>query len=122
MGIGSALSVGTIVADRQVAFAQQALGAHDMEDDDLLAVVSIKDPARRLDDLPIAGPLQLARPAAALGMIFELLDMVEDAFDELSRRDRILESDIFRDRFQIAERRMRPDYFSHLPRRALAWA
>ncbi len=65
-------------AGREQGRAKQALRSHHMQDNDLLPVVAIEDPAGRLDNLAIAGSLQLLRAAAALWIVSQLVDMIEN--------------------------------------------
>lgn len=91
-----------------------------MEDEDPLSVVAVEDATRRLDDLPVSRPPQLGNAAAALRMPRQLFDVPDHATNQLRRRDAILERDVVRDRFEIRERWLGPDYFSHFARRTLA--
>jgi hypothetical protein len=74
-----------------------------VENPNPLAVGAIKDPARRLDNLPIAGTTELGRYGSALGVPFQLFDMFEDSLDETPRSLGVVESDIVRDRVQIGQ-------------------
>lgn len=93
-----------------------------MQDKNLAAVKTIENAARRLHDLAIAGLAEFLRPTAAVRVVGQLPDMVEDAFDQLGGRNRIFQGDVIGNGIQIRQRRLRPDYFSHLARRFLAWA
>ena len=88
------------------------------------SVEAVEDPARRLDDLPVtAAPAKLLWPASALRMVGKLADMLDDALHEQTGRCRILQGGELGDRFQVRERRLGPDYLSHLARRfsACSW-
>ena len=93
-----------------------------MEDEDPLSVVAVEDATRRLDDLPVSRPPQFGNAAAALRMPRQLLDVRDHAPEQLRRSDAILERDVVRDRFEVRNRRLGPDYFSHFARRTLASA
>jgi hypothetical protein len=48
------------------------------------------NPAGRLDDLAIAGPLEFLGPTATLRMLRQLLNMREDSLDQICGRSGIL--------------------------------
>jgi len=110
------------VALPKLARSKQPLTSHHVEDPNPLAVKTIKDPAGRLDNLPIAGTTELGRYGSALGMPFQLFDMLENALDEMARGLRVVESDIIRDRIQIRQCWLGPDYSSHRAMRFFASA
>lgn len=91
-----------------------------MQDKDLAPIIAIEDTARWLHNLAIAGAPKFWRATAALRMICQLLNMGKDAFDKLGCSDRVLQRDEVGNGIQVAESRLRPDYFSHLARRFLA--
>src|SRR5690606_1050285 len=93
-----------------------------MQDIDLVPVMAVEDPAWRLDNLTIARALELWRTASALRVVTQLLDMVKNTADQRRRGTWVLQCDGISDGFQIAKRRLRPNYFSHLARRFLARA
>src|SRR5690606_2541056 len=93
-----------------------------MQDVDFVPVIAVEDPARRLDNLTIARALELRRTASALRVVNQLLDMAKNTADQLRRGNWVLQCDVISDSLQIAKRRLRPDYFSHLARRFLACA
>lgn len=91
-----------------------------MQDENLASVMTVENAARRFHELTITRFAELSWAAAASRMIRELPDMVEDAFDELGCRRGVFQCDVVRYRIQIGQRRLGPDYFSHLERRFLA--
>src|SRR3546814_18978046 len=91
-----------------------------MQDVGLVPVIAVEDPARRLHNLTIARALELRRTASALRVVNQLLDMVKNKADQLRRGNWVLQCDVISDSFQIAKRRLRPDYISHLARHFLA--
>src|SRR5690606_33236441 len=78
--------------------------------------------AGRLDHLAITRSPELSRPTATLGKFSQPFGVIEDALDEIRRCNRVFQGDVVGDRVEIAERGLRPDYFSHRARRFLAWA
>jgi len=91
-----------------------------MQDKDPLAVKGVEDAAKRLHDLPIPRPPELLRPATTLWVINQLLNVAENARDQIQSCERILQGDVVGNSVQVAESRLRPDYFNHGERRALA--
>jgi len=69
---------------------QKAFGSHHIEDEDAVRVLSVEDPARRLDNLAVSPPSKLRRLRSASGMIDELINMTKDALDQGACRIRIL--------------------------------
>ncbi len=61
----------------QAVVAQQLLSPHHMEHENLLAIETVENPARGLDDLSIARATKLGRLAAAFRMGVELLELRE---------------------------------------------
>ena len=74
---------------RERALAQQALEAHDMQDEDLVPVVAVEDAAGRLDHLAITRSPELSRPTATLGKFSQPFGVIEDALDEICRCNRV---------------------------------
>jgi len=99
---------------------KQPLASHHVEDPNPLTVKAIKDPARRLDDLPVAGTAELGRYGTAFGVPFQLFDMFEDSLDQTARGLGVVESDIICDRVKVGQRRLGPDYLSHRAMRFFA--
>jgi len=91
-----------------------------MQDKDLVAVITIEDPAWRLHYLAITRLSKFWRPTATFRMVCKLLDMTENAFDQFRRSDRAFQCDVVGNGVQIRQCRLGPDYFSHLARRFLA--
>ena len=91
------------VALPELARPKQPLTSHHMEDPSPLAVKTIKDPAGRLDNLPVSGTTELGRDGSALWTPFQLFDLFEDSLDETARSLGVIESDIIRDGVQICQ-------------------
>lgn len=102
---------------RKLPLAQQALGAQDMQDKDLVSVMAMEDATRWLHDLTVARPPEFWWPTATLRVVGQLLDVAEYAFDKLCCRDRAFQRDVVGNGIQVAQCRLRPDYFSHRARR-----
>jgi hypothetical protein len=79
-----------LIAGSQRFAPQEAFGSHHIEDEDPVGVLSVKDPARRLDNLAVPPPAKLRRLRSASGMINELINMVKDTLNQGARRIRIL--------------------------------
>src|SRR5258708_7126149 len=99
---------------------KQPLASHHVEDPDALPVKAIKDPAGRLNNLPVSGTTELGGDGSAFGVPFQLFDMFEDSLDETARGLGVVEGDIIRDRVQISHCRLGPDYLSHRASRFFA--
>lgn len=69
-------------APAQLALAQQALGTHHVQHEDLVPIVAIKEPVGRLDDPAMTSASNLRRSTAAVGMLGELSDMREHPADD----------------------------------------
>lgn len=97
---------------------KQAFGTHDMYHVHMRPVAAIEDAARRLDDLPMTGTRsKLAGPTAAFRVHLKLAHMNKDALDKRACSGRVFQRDGVCNSLKIGDRRLRPDYFSHLPRR-----
>ena len=86
----------------KVAGPKQPLTSHDVENPNPLAVKPVKDPAGRLDNLPVSRTTELGRDGSALGMPFQLFDRFEDFLDETARGLGVVQSNVIRDRVQIS--------------------
>ena len=64
---------------------KQPLTSHHVEDPNAFAVRAIKDPAGRLDNLPVSRTTELRWYGPALGVPFQLFDRFEDSLDEMAR-------------------------------------
>ena len=82
--------------------------------------MSIEDPARRLDNLPIAPASQFSRLRANFGVVSQLLDVPEYSLYNQLCCWWIVQGDVVSDGIEIAKRRLCPDYFSHRAIRRLA--
>ncbi len=87
-----------------------------------ISVMAIEDPARRFDDLAVAGSLELLRSTSALRMLGQLPDVPENPLYQFCRRCGVFKRDVVGNGIQVGHRRLGPDYLSHLERRARAWA
>jgi hypothetical protein len=61
-----------------------------MEEEDSVGVLSVEDPATRLDNLAVSPPSKLRRLRSGLGMINELIDMMKDTLNQGTCRIEIL--------------------------------
>lgn len=94
-----------------------------MDDNDPGTIESVEDPARRLNDLAVpASFTQFPRTGSTFRMLCQLRDMVANPPNQATGRQRILQGNEVCYRFKVGQRRLRPDYFSHLPRRLPASA
>jgi hypothetical protein len=82
----------------KLARPKQPLTSHDVEDPNPLAVKPVKNPARRLDNLPISRTTELGRHGSASWMPFQLFDMFKDSLDETARSLAGVQSNVIRDR------------------------
>ena len=101
---------------------KQPLTSHHVEYPNAFAVRAIKDPAGRLDNLPVSRTTELRWYGSALGVPFQLFDMFEDSLDQTARGLGVVESDIIRDGVQIGQCWLGPDYLSHRAMRLFASA
>jgi hypothetical protein len=79
-----------LVAGSQQFGPQEAFGSHHIEDEDSAGILSVEDPAWRLDNLAVSPPSKLRRLRSASGMINQLIDMMKDTLNPGARRIRIL--------------------------------
>ncbi len=93
-----------------------------MDNEYALAVKAIENPAGRFHDLPIAPTLKFRRFRPTAWVRLKLLDVKENAPDQLTGGYGILKRDIVGNGVEVAEGRIRPDYFSHRAILALARA
>jgi len=93
-----------------------------MDNEYALAVKAIENPAGRFHDLPIARPLKFRRFRPTAWVRLKVLDVKENSPDQLTGGQGILKRDIVGNGVEVAESRLRPDYFSHRAILALARA
>ncbi len=93
-----------------------------MEDNNAPAVITIENPTRRLDNLPVTPPAKFLRLGAAFRVFHKHGNMPKDSLDQPARRLRIIECDVVGNGIEIVERGLRPDYFSHRAMRFFACA
>jgi len=67
----------------KLALAKQAFRPHDVQDKNLVPVITVEHAARRLHDLTVARFPKLLRATPALRVIHELFDVAKDALDQL---------------------------------------
>lgn len=92
-----------------------------MQNNDVCSIKPIEHAAGRFDNLPVAGSLsQLDGSISAFRVVAELFDVGKNAPDQFRSCLRVLKGDVVRNGVKICERRLRPDYFNHRPRRAFA--
>jgi hypothetical protein len=106
----------------KLARPKQPLTSYYVEDPDPLAVRAVKDPAGRFDNLPVSRTTELGGHGSASWVPFQLFDMFEDSLDETACGLGVVESNIVRDRVQISQCRLSPDYLSHRAMRFFASA
>jgi len=73
-----------------------------MEDEDAVRVLSVKDPARRLDNLSISQSSKVGRLRSASGVVDELINVLKDAANQGARCVRNLQRNVVRNGIQIA--------------------
>ena len=73
-----------------------------MQDVDRAPVIPVEDPARWLNNLSVTRALELQRAATTLRMVSQLLDVTNNAFDQLNRCRGILEGDVVGNSVQVA--------------------
>ncbi len=93
-----------------------------MDNDYALAVKAIENPAGRFHDLPVAPSWEFGQLRPSAWMHLKLLDVKENAPDQLTGGYGIFKRDIVGNGVEVAEGRIRPDYFSHRAILALARA
>jgi Circularly permutated YpsA SLOG family len=81
---------------------KQPLTSHHVEYPNAFAVRAIKDPAGRLDNLPVSRTTELRWYGSALGVPFQLFDMFEDSLDKTPGGLGVVQSNVIRDRVQIS--------------------
>jgi len=65
----------------KLALAEQSFRTHDVQDENLVPVITVEDVAGRLHDLTVARFPKLLRATPALRVIHELFDVAKDALD-----------------------------------------
>ena len=75
-----------------------------MEGKDFVSVMAVKDTTGWLHYLTIAGAAEFLGAATAVRVVNKLLNVAEDTFDELCRRDRILQGDEVSNCIKIRQR------------------
>lgn len=93
-----------------------------MEDVHPSLFVPVDDPTGWLNDLPVPPAFELRELGTASWMLSELPNVPDDALDEVTCRDGIVQGDVVGYRLEVAQSGLCPDYFSHRDRRRLAWA
>lgn len=93
-----------------------------MQDKDLVSVMAVKNTAGCFHYLTITRAPEFLGATSAVRVFYKLLDVAEDTFDKLCRRDRILKGNVVSNGIKIGQCRLGPNYFSHLARRFLACA
>lgn len=83
-------------------FAEQPLGTHDVQDDNLLPIKAIEQPTGGFDYLAIAGPPELRRATSAFGMIRQLSGVIENPSDQPGRSNRVFQRNVFGNGLEIA--------------------
>lgn len=86
----------------KLARSKQPFASHHVEDPNPLAVKPVKNPAGRLDNLPVSRTAELGWYGSALGMPFQLFDMFEDSLDKTACGLCVVQSNIIGDRVQIS--------------------
>ena len=90
------------VALPELAGPKQPLASHYMEDPNPLAVKPVKDPAGRLDNLPVSRTTELGRYGSASWVPFQLFDLFEVSLDQTPRSLGVVQSNVIRDCVQIS--------------------
>ena len=75
-------------------YTKQSLSTHDMQDKDLVSVMAVENTAGWLHYLTITGAPEFWGTTAAVRVVNKLLNVAEDTFDKLCRRNRILQSNV----------------------------
>ncbi len=84
----------------------------------MLAVKSVEDAARWLDQLPIArASTEFSGAAATLWVVCQLADVQRDALYQIACGSEVLQRDVVCDSFKISDGWLCPDHLSHLDRR-----
>ena len=81
----------------QATLPKKPLRTHDIKHEYLLTVVTVEDPARGLNNLAIAGALQLRWLTAAVWVGLKLLHMTKYPLYQLRSRNGVLYGDVVRD-------------------------
>ena len=95
--------------------------SHNIEDEDPLLILTIKNATRWNHYLPVYRIRELWWNPSGLGDICQTLDLIEDFLDQMTCGRRVIQSNVLSDGIQFLKGRRRPDYFSHLLIFSLAW-
>lgn len=93
-----------------------------MENADIGSIHSVVDPARANPYLTIQGMRELRHWSAHESKTLQVVGDCEDLLNNGLGRFWLVERNVFSNRIELNQRRIRPDYFSHLRRRFLASA
>ena len=87
----------------KLALAEQSFRTHDVQDENLVPVITVEDAAGRLHDLTIARLPEFLRATPTLRVIHKLSDVAENSFDKLRRCNWVLQCDVVGNCVKIRE-------------------
>jgi hypothetical protein len=79
-----------VIAGSQCLWSQEAFSSHHVEDENTVGVLSVENPARRLDNLSVSPTSKFRRLRPTSRMVDELIAMMKDTLHQGARRIRIL--------------------------------
>ena len=102
------LSVVSVTLDKP-GLAETHLTAHDVKDEDSLAVVAVENATRCLDNLAVTRLPHLRGTGTTLGLLHKLLDVLKNSLNKTACRRRVIESDVIGNGVEVMESRFSPD-------------
>ena len=75
-----------------------------MQDKDLVSVMAVENTAGRLNYLTITGAPEFLGTTATVGVVNKLLNVAEDTFNKLCRRNGIFQRNVVRNRIKVRQR------------------
>ena len=75
-----------------------------MQDKDLVSVMAVENTAGRLNYLTITGAPEFLGTTAAVGVVNKLLNVAEDTFNKLCRRNGIFQRNVVCNCIQVRQR------------------
>ena len=106
----------------QNKLAQLPFLSHDVNNKNRAAFAPAEDSTRLYVQLAVNRIGQRGWKMAGIWKLFKAVDRCEYLLNEARGGLRLVQGYVFRDLFQLIQRRACPDYFSHFCIRSLAWA
>ncbi len=108
--IGAWLDVSVVsVRFGKLRLAETHLTAHDVKDEDCLAIEAVENATLCLDNLAVTRLAHLRRTGTALGLLHKLLDVLKNSLNQTPRGLRVIESYVIGNGIEVMESRFSPN-------------